>query len=452
MTTNDLSTLLDDFAKVLANDPGALDADSKLYVQNLHGKGAEDVVSVLSRTIQRSDEPGQLYYFSGQRGTGKSTELKRLTTLLNGQPKTRSYVVDALEYLVDTHPLDTIDLLLVIAIAFADRLSQADGLGESQPTQDGLITRFMNWLQSDVSITSATVGGVKAEFRAQQQSIVARLREFDLSRQERVMAECRKYICEMADAVRAKWQCEKVVLMVDSLERLRGIGVQAKEMFDRIVKVFDGDLNQLRIPRLHLILAVPPYLPYLTNVKVLVQLFVLASVRVCEPPSKARRQPREDGVAVMRSVVDKRFPRWGDLIEKAALDRLILASGGDVRQLLRRLVLDALDEAYYAQESLPLKETDPIIETVLARHTVELQNLVVREEFPLLKGIAESNALTLDRREDLPVAAIFFNVRAVLSYRNGKEWLDLNPLLWSLIEAWQRPASAFPVHESGETS
>ena len=448
MSTTDLSTLLDDFAKVLANDPGALDYDSKLYVHNLHGKGAEDVVAVLTRTIQRSEDPGQLYYFSGQRGTGKSTELKRLGSLLNAEPRTRAFVVDALEYLVDTHPLDTIDLLLVIAIAFADRLGQADGLGEAQPTRDGLIARFTSWLQSDVSITGATVGGVKAEFRAQQQSIVARLREFDLSRQERVMADCRKYICEMADAVREKWQCDKVVLMVDSLERLRGIGVQAKEMFDRVVKVFDGDLNQLRIPRLHLILAVPPYLPYLTNVKVLVQLFVLASVRVCEPPAKARRKPREDGVAVMRSVVEKRFPRWREVIEQAALDRLILASGGDVRQLLRRLLLDALDEAYYAQESLPLKADDPIVETILGRHKVELQSLVVREEFPLLKGIAESNALTLERREDLPVAAFFFNVRAVLNYRNGKEWLDLNPLLWDLIETWSSTDQSLSPHAS----
>ena len=110
MSTNHLSQLLNQFAKVLANDPGALDYNSALYVHNLHGRGAEDVVSVLTRTIQRSDDPGQLYYFSGQRGTGKSTELKRLTMLLNAEPGTKAFVVDALEYLADTHPLDTIEI------------------------------------------------------------------------------------------------------------------------------------------------------------------------------------------------------------------------------------------------------------------------------------------------------------------------------------------------------
>jgi hypothetical protein len=30
--------------------------------------------------------------------------------------------------------------------------------------------------------------------------------------------------------------------------------------------------------------------------------------------------------------------------------------------------------------------------------------------------------------------ARFFDIRAVLNYRNGVEWLDINPLLWSAID------------------
>ncbi len=442
MNASSLGPLLDEFSRVLANDPGALEVSSAMYVPHLHGVGAEDVIALLERAIRRTDDEGQIYYFSGQRGTGKSTELRRLATQLNGQPDTRAYVVDALEYISDTHPLDTLSLLLVAAIAFADRLAQPDGLGEAPQRDDGLLARFTGWLRTEVDITEVSIGGVKAEFRKQQQSIVERLRNFDLTRQERVMAECRAHLSDMADAVRATWKCRRVVLAIDSLERLRGIGGEAGAMFDRIVQVFDGGIAQLRVPGVQMIYSVPPYLPYLTNVKALVRLFVLASVRVCQPPSTARREARIEGVAAMRQVVERRFPRWRELISEPALDRLILASGGDLRQLLRRLVLDVLDEAYFQQERLPLQAGDAILDVVLERHRAEIGNLVVRNEFPLLQAIAKTHALDLQRREDLPIVAHFFDVRAVLNYRNGVEWLDLNPLLWQLIESSIAPSLA----------
>ncbi len=441
MTTSDPGQLLDDFSALLANDPGALSTQSDYYVPNLHGTGAEDVVALLDRAIRRSHSDAQLYYFSGQRGTGKSTELRRLEILLNGQPGTRAYIIDALDYIGDTHPIDTLDLLLVIAAAFADRLSQDDALGPDQDPQESPLQRFTHWLGTEVEITGVTLGGVKAEFKKQQQSIVQRLRAFDLSRQERVMAECRSHIGRMAEAVQQRWDAQKVVLMVDSLERLRGIGKEATEMFDRVVKVFDGDMSQLRVPGLHMVYSVPPYLPYLTNIKALVQLFMLASVRVCEPPSKARREARVAGLQAMRQVVERRCPRWRELLSEAALDRLVLTSGGDLRQLLRRLLLDTLDEAAFALERLPLRVDDPILDTVVQRHRVEFESLVVQDEYPLLKGIAEQNALDLRHRDELPIVAHFFDVRAVLNYRNGVDWLDLNPLLWDLVDHWLPPTT-----------
>jgi len=446
MTPSDPGQLLDDFSALLANDPGALSTQSGYYVPNLHGTGAEDVVALLDRAIRRSHSDAQLYYFSGQRGTGKSTELRRLEILLNGQPGTRAYIIDALDYIGDTHPIDTLDLLLVIAAAFADRLSHDDALGQDQDPQESPLQRFTHWLGTEVEISGVTLGGVKAEFKKQQQSIVQRLRAFNLSRQERVMAECRQHIGQMAEAVQRRWQAPKIVLMVDSLERLRGIGKEASEMFDRVVKVFDGDMNQLRVPGLHMVYSVPPYLPYLTNIKALVQLFMLASVRVCEPPAKARRAPRPGGLDAMRQVVERRCPRWRELLSESALDRLILTSGGDLRQLLRRLLLDTLDEAAFALERLPLGEDDPILHTVVQRHRVEFESLVVQDEYPLLKGIAEQNALDLHHRDELSTVAHFFDVRAVLNYRNGVDWLDLNPLLWDLIDHWQPQAAG---HDRG---
>ena len=447
-TLSNIEGTLDAFASILANDPGPLEPAHPYYVPHLHGGDAEDVVLALLRTLKRTNGSA-LYYFSGQRGTGKSTELRRLGTLLNGEPNCRAYLVDALEYINDSHPIELIDLLLVSVLAFADRLKEdfgEDFLGES------VATRFSRWLQTEVDIASFSALGVKTEFKKQQQSLIQRIRDFDLARQERFIDECREFMRDLSQFVRQRERVQKVVLLVDSLERLRGIGIEAStEMFDRIVKVFDGGVDTLRFPELQVVYSVPPYLPYLANVKARVSVSMLASVRVCEAPMVARRAPRAGGLEVMRAVVGKRFAQWAQVLDSEALDRLMLSSGGDMRQLLRRLLLDVVDQAYYAKDRLPLSPRDPIVQTVLDKHRIEFEQMVVQEEYPLLKGIADGNTLELPKRSDLPVAARFFDIRAILNYRNGVDWVDLNPLLWRLIDTWSPPQPVSSIAPSDAT-
>lgn len=433
MAADPRESKVDDLAVILQNDPGALDPTDPRCVPGLHGSGPEDVTSSLGRAIRRASG-SHLYYFSGQRGTGKSTELRRLAVELNGQPKTKAFIVDVLDYIGESHPIQTVDLLLVTALAFADRLGQSDAF-HADLRNEPVMERLGQWLKTEVEVAGLTVGGIKAEFRNRQQSILQRLRDFDLDRVERVMADCRGFIRQMAEMVRRRWLVEKVVLLVDSLERLRGVGDAAQaDMFARVVTVFDADREQLRLPELQVVYAVPPYLPYLTNVGQYVSLSMLASVHVCKPPSEGRRQPRPGGLEVMRRVLDRRYPAWQELITPAALDVLALRSGGDLRQLLRRFLLDALDQSYFALDRLPLQPDDPIIGIVLDKHRVEFEGMVTRDEHALLKGIGERNAVDLPERKDWPTVARFFDIRAVLNYRNGVEWLDLNPLLWPLID------------------
>ncbi len=435
--TEHATRLLDEFGTILSNDPGPLSPDQPFYVPNLHGTATDDVIETLARSMKRT-QGSALYYFSGQRGTGKSTELKRLLLTMNGEPKCRAYMFDVLSYIGENHPIQTIDLLLVSALGFADCL-KADT--SDNFLKEDLATRFGNWLQTEVKITGFAVAGVTAGLKNQQQSVVARIRAWDLSRQERFIKECRDYIGELSGFVRARQRVEKVVLIVDSLERLRASGAAATEMFERVVDAFDGGSDSLRLPGTQVVYSVPPYLPYLTNVKQRVPLYMLASVRVCEPPLKARRQPRDSGLDLMCRVVEKRFASWEQVLSRKALERLVLASGGDVRQLLRRFLLDTVDAASYATDRLPLPANDAIIDTVIEKHRLEFEQMVVQDEYRLLKGIANDHKIELPSRSDWVAAARFFDIRAVLNYRNGTDWVDLNPLLWPLIDAYQPPKS-----------
>ena len=110
------------FQRVLRQSSRPLDADDPYYVPLLHGSDAEDVIERLFQTIQDTEGSG-LYYFTGQRGTGKSTELRRLKTLLNGNGY-RCILFDALNYVHEAKPIDAEMLMLAVAAGLADERSE----------------------------------------------------------------------------------------------------------------------------------------------------------------------------------------------------------------------------------------------------------------------------------------------------------------------------------------
>lgn len=429
-----LEQLLDEFSGILQNDPGPLDPSSAYYVSNLHGDPSRDLMFRIGRTLmlQVRDD---IFYFSGQRGTGKSTELRRLAHTLNESNDCRAFIVDASDYIADTHAIDLSDLLLVVLLAFADLLNRE--LNESV-LSESVTSRFLGWLQTEVQLTGVTLSGVKAEFRAKQKTVISRIREFDIGRSERFVSECRQFAEQMSNGVKKHFNVKKVVLIVDSLERLRGTGAQATDMFDRVVTVFDGGLDSLRLPGLLTIYSVPPYLANLANVENRIKVFRMASVAVCTCPSGGmRRLASEHGLVALRELVERRFVDWRLVLSLEALDRLALVSGGDIRQLLRRLLHNVVDEAYFSRERLPLRADDPILEGVIRKQQDELEQLIPQDEYQFLSEIGAKNKIALPTGAALVAAARFLDIRAVMNYRADREWVDVNPLLWPLLDQWR---------------
>ena len=55
----------------------------------------------------------------------------------------------------------------------------------------------------------------------------------------------------------------KVVLLVDSVERIRGVGSEAMTVYESVRNLFFGHAEHLRIPLLHVVYTIPPYLSVL---------------------------------------------------------------------------------------------------------------------------------------------------------------------------------------------
>ena len=224
----------------------------------------------------------------------------------------------------------------------------------------------------------------------------------------------------------------KVILILDSVERIRGIGDDAMKVFDSVRNLFFSFGDSLRIPMLHVVYTVPPYLSIIAAGAGMTlggaTTYRLVSTHIFKDRS---RDIDDSGLALLRKVVAKRFGGWAMVFQSAALDRLAINSGGDLREFFRliRFCLAAVRN----DSDLPLS-TDNV---------KKAENEGRREFLPLpadhlvwLKRISVSKDIELDEESRLPTLAHFLDVRLVLNYKNGSDWYDVHPLLRDVIDAY----------------
>jgi len=422
------------FRTTLVQDKALGPTDPK-YVPNLHGTDEEDVIARLFDDIVTRGG-GEIFYFSGQRGTGKSTELRRLETMVNGEGA-QAIRFDSLDYISETDKVTVESLLLLVAAGLAD---WAFANHHEAFLHEDAWTRFKNFLQTELQITEIGAYGVKAKLKDQQATVIEKIRLLSEPRQwtKRVAG----FAGEIVEFIRVATKRSKVVVIVDSLERLRGVSADDQDdMFHRVVTAFAGEYDRLRIPGASVVYSTPPYLVLLADVRNYVACYSLASVRVYDRPDAGKvRVPRVSGLSAMTDLIGRRYPAWREVLSPAALEDMALYSGGDLRHFMQRLVSGVVSQAQFALDRLPLAVDDPIVQRVREENRGETERLTVRSEWPLLKTIATThNAIATDRGDSLRAMARLFETRVILNYRNGQEWFDVHPLLWPLIDAFDPP-------------
>ena len=126
------------------------------------------------------------------------------------------------------------------------------------------------------------------------------------------------------------------------------------------------------------------------------------------------------------------------MLQAAALDELAAHSGGDLREYFIRFMQACLSRAYEYLDDLPLPPDHAAIQETIAEARGDYRRAVFGEDLPLLVKVHRDQDIALDSRADeLPRIARMFDIRAVLSYRNGDEWYDVHPLLLPAIEEYE---------------
>lgn len=399
------------------------------YVPNLHTGNGRDPVEELLTCIEFNDSAAS-YLFTGYRGTGKTTELLRLTDQLNSRGCVAFYV-DMVDFVNETSPLGIEDLL----VALLGALSEAYGKRfATHPLAQGYWERFRHFMATtEVEFPEAKIPGIDFKMALKTNpSFKEGLSKALQTSMDRFVLDCRAFV----DSVVAKVQQiegadAKVVLIVDSLEKLRGSGASSAVVFDSINNTFFGNASHLRFNSLHVVYSVPPTLPLIApGVGALYgSLCSLPQIKVDQrpKPGTAKKEWYIPGLDSMVEVISKRFPDWNQVFAPSQLQDLAHASGGNLRiffHLVRRVLLKA------PRVYLPLAG-DTLLQQ--AKDDVRADMQLSEEDRAWLRKVRDSQSAGLDKMENLHILGRLCDNLLILDYRNGELWYDVLPLMCDLL-------------------
>lgn len=422
-------------------------ADREFYVPVYErlaeaGEPDADPVAQLARQIAFSQSES-VQFFSGFKGSGKTTELLRLKQRLAQD----GYIVlyaSALDYLNPSGPIDISDLLIAIASALSEQLRDPAVLGKDPKLPD-FGERFVSLLKKlklDASLNLPLPWlSLKAELK-DSPSLRQSMQKALATHINVLYSEVRSYIQECVSRT-DEHQTQlgaghrSIVVLFDSLEQLRGTLSTESQVQESVERVFSNHLNKLKFPFLHVVYTVPPWLKFATGA--MNSMVVLPSVRQWNPDPA--RTPYRPGQEALSQVLVQRFGEEGlirlfgpaDLQRKTAqqpspkeqalraVQPLVDHCGGHFRDLLR-----LVNQAMLATQSLPISSR--VIEYAIQKTRQDYLPLLVPDA-RWLQRIGKTRAADPQTPDDRSRLIRFLDGHLVLYLRNGHEWYDVHPLI-----------------------
>jgi predicted kinase len=394
-------------------------------------------------------------FFTGLPGSGKSTELKRLAARLAKKDGANllAIVIDAEEVLDIYNPIDVPDILIAILYKTDEAVLTAEGKNPKDALKEGRFRRFWHWLTTtEVELKSVEAEAeVKAGIPEVAEASAGGKAVLDLkanpSLRERVRAKVAAHMTTFVAEVEAEIEAlnerakkrghEGIVILFDSLEKLRGISQNWKEVLTSAERVFTGGAPYLRLP-VHVLYTLPPAVVLRLNV----QVHFLPMLKLFDRESGERDAGFEAAWRIVRQrIPDEHLKEFfGPTSWKDRVDRLITWSGGyprDIVRLLQNFVAEpTLDEAKFKR--------------LLALAADDYRRTVPENALPWLARVAAEKRLIILDDQHRETVDLMLQNNAVLRYQNGEPWVDLHPAVRELLAEIERAAAERLQREAAE--
>lgn len=381
----------------------------------------EDWVAQLRKELEFSDNP-ICKLVTGLPGCGKSTEFKRLVHEVSDPHKGSmlAVYVDAEARLDLSGTVDVVDILATVVEAVEAAVLDLESGMPADALAEGYMPRLWHWLTTtDATLTGGefNVGDaakLTLELKARP-SLRSQVRKAVNSNLRTFVDGVHKELRELASRAYAAGRVGGVLVLYDSLEKLRGTSSSYVEVLESCERLFAQGAAHLRLP-VHVIYTVPPALQAQSALR----------GAAFFPMIKLRQQdgePFELGLQVARQLVRKRVAdqELAELLGsewRARLDELLLWSGGFPREIVRFL------RAIVLFDAVP---SDKALRGLRDRVTSDYRDLIRTEAYPWLAQVAVQKQITTSNEEERKIADRLLANGAVFRYVNGGDWWDLHP-------------------------
>ena len=379
----------------------------------------------LAEEFLLSDRP--LYkLLSGLPGSGKSTELRRLRARLEREGFL-VVLLDADERLDLTNTIGEPELLAAVVYELERRVLELEGKNPDAAATEGYLSRLWNWLNTtDIEPKAAQVkldpgANLVVELKTRP-SFRERVRGLVRNHLTDFLADVKSSVADLEDRAARKGK-DGVVIIVDSLEKLRGMSDNWESVMESAERVFrHGDA---RLP-VHTLYTVPAAL-----LSRLDSIEFMPALKVRDRTGRSFSAALEllSKLMLLRIPSDEdRHDLLGDAANRqAVLERMILNSGG----YLRNLISD-LRDLVRGYEGRPVtlddvarqfqRRVDDYRKQVTDRD-VDWLVRVRRELYHTLPDSSEESRRTYER---------LLSHCMVLRYQNDADWFDLHPAVASI--------------------
>jgi hypothetical protein len=398
-------------------------------VHELRGTPAVAAIVDSIRLAAAGFESASTHLFSGFRGTGKTTELSRLTreleqhgfTVLRMSARTYHPLTEALS-------IEQLAVLLAAGIGEAAR----ETLGENQlddAAKEGVWKQIRQTIERVFSTTNLSLKFGPMELRAalwQGESAAASLQKLIGGRHDLLRDFLHDFVRDIALSVRPR----QIVVVVDELEKYDVPVDRVGPVYRQMANLFFNSADILKLPNCHTVYTVPPYLTFIhsgVGAKYDQRLHVLPSIKLRS--RRPEHQPHAAGFAALRALLNERVDLdalFGPGCD-ACVNRLIAASGGNLRDLFS-LARDTIQAALRLGLPVGLRE----VERAIQRHAAHRP--LLKESFELLRDVERGGDLTRVDAARQSGFAQAMDQHLLLCYWNGEFWYDTHPLIEAQLE------------------
>jgi hypothetical protein len=373
------------------------------------------------------------FLFTGNRGAGKTTELLRLAKILRGDEyNSEVFYVDIAEYLYLGDPVEISDFVIVLMGALSDKFHERF---KENPADLSYFERILNLLQTEVSVQEMKLAAGPADLKLafkENPTFKRQLQQRTRGIVEKIVQQARKFALDLKErlALLKSDTDRKIVLIVDSFERISGNFENARDVFASVETLFSSQASNLRFSGINIVYTVPSYLSALTGGLGAYyaggRIYTLPTIHIYQGRPAPGQPPSisADGIGKMVGLITLRYPDWRTFFTEDQLHRLAGSSGGDVRDYFRMLTMALISVQRLRQFPIP----DELIKSAEDEVRRDMA-LIAENDRAWLAKIMYSHDHELDDLDKLADFARLQQGKYVLQYQNGEDWYDIHPLL-----------------------